>query len=117
MKLNLDESMSKGVAITYTHENRGDGPAYIDKILGIPGLSSVFRVADFMAIQRKPTAGWEEILSQARLVLEDASLNRTKLEAAGTSAFLFVWPQVLCGDQRAPVCFSLGRCSRSIRYR
>jgi len=85
MKLNLDERLAKGVAITYTHENRGDCPAYIEKILAIPGVSSVFRVEDFMAIQRKPTAGWEDILSQARVVLECASLNNTKPEPAGTS--------------------------------
>jgi hypothetical protein len=85
MKLNLDERLAKGVAITYTHENRGDGPAYIDKILAIAGVSSVFRVEDFIAIQRKPTAGWEDILSQARVVFEYASLNTTKPEPAGTS--------------------------------
>src|SRR5437899_9844456 len=85
MKLNLDESMSKGVAITYTRKNIGDCPAYIEKILAIPGVSSVFRLADFMAIQRKPTAGWENILSQARVVLEYASLNNTKPEPAETS--------------------------------
>ncbi len=85
MKLNLDETLAKGVAITYTHENRGDCPAYIDKILAIPGVSSVFRVEDFMAIQRKPTAGWEDILSQARAVLEYASLISAKPEPAGTS--------------------------------
>jgi len=85
MKLNLDERLAKGVAITYTHENRGDCPAYIDRMLAIPGVSSVFRVEDFMAIQRKPTAGWEDILSQARAVLEYASLNNAKPEPAGTS--------------------------------
>lgn len=78
MKLNLDETLAKGVAITYTHENRGDCPAYIEKILAIPGVSSVFRVEDFMAIQRKPTAGWENILSHARAVLEYPSLNNAK---------------------------------------
>lgn len=80
MKLNLDERLAKGVAATYTHENSGDCPAYIEKILAIPGVSSVFRVEDFMAIQRKPTAGWEDILSQARAVLEYAGLNYTKPE-------------------------------------
>src|SRR5712692_9955261 len=85
MKLNLDERLAKGVAITYTHENTGDCPAYIEKILAITGVSSVFRVEDFMAIQRKPTAGWEEILSQARAVLEYASLNNAKPEPVGTS--------------------------------
>jgi HEAT repeat protein len=85
MKLNLDERLAKGVAITYTNENRVDCPASIEKILAIPGVSSVFRVEDFMAIQRKPTAGWEDILCQTRVVLEYASLNNTKPEAAGTS--------------------------------
>src|SRR5213593_489081 len=85
MKLNLDETVAKGVAITYTHEDRGDCPTYIERILAIPGVSSVFRLADFMAIQRKPTAGWEDILSQARVVLEYASLNNTKPEPAETS--------------------------------
>jgi cvfA/B/C family virulence factor/scaffold Nfu/NifU family protein/HEAT repeat protein len=85
MKLNLDERLAKGVAITYTHENRGDCPADIEKILAIPGISSVFRVEDFMAIQRKPTARWEDILSQARAVFEYASFNNVKPEPAGTS--------------------------------
>jgi len=85
MKLNLDERLAKGVAITYTNENRGDCPASIEKILAIPGVSSVFRVEDFIAIQRKPTAAWEGILSQARVVLEYASLNNTKPEAEETS--------------------------------
>src|SRR2546426_584671 len=85
MKLNLDERLAKGVAITYTHENRGDCPAYIQKILAIPGVSSVFRVEDFMAIQRKPTAGWEDILSQARALLEYTSLNNAKPEPKETS--------------------------------
>jgi len=85
MKLNLDETVAKGVAITYTHENIGDCPTYIEKILAIPGVSSVFRLADFMAIQRKPTAGWEDILSQARAVLECASSNNTKPEPKETS--------------------------------
>jgi Scaffold protein Nfu/NifU N terminal len=75
MKLNLDERLPKGVAVTYTNENRGDGPTYIEKILAIPGVNSVFRVEDFMAIQRKPTAAWEDILSHARVVLEYGSLN------------------------------------------
>ncbi len=41
MKLNLDEMLTKGVAITYTHENTGGCPAYIEKILAIPGVASV----------------------------------------------------------------------------
>jgi ABC-type transporter Mla MlaB component len=78
MKLNLDEKLAKGVAITYTHENRGDCPAYIEKILAIPGVSSVFRVEDFMALQRKPNAGREHNMFQARAVLEYPRFNNAK---------------------------------------
>src|SRR2546425_9041192 len=85
MKLNLDERLAKGVAITYTNENREDCPASIEKILAIPGVTSVFRVEDFMAIQRKPTIGWEDIVSQARVVLEYASLNNANPETTETS--------------------------------
>ena len=97
MKLNLDERLAKGIAITYTHENRGDCPAYIEKILSIPGVSSVFRVEDFMAIQRKPTAGWEDILSQARAVLEYSSLNTAKPGPAETSDYK--WREVTVAVQ------------------
>src|SRR5438132_5655160 len=97
IKLNLDESMIKMVAITYTHENEGDCPTYIEKILAIPGVSSVFRVDDFMAIQRKPTAGWEDILSQARVVLEYASLNNAKPERTETSDYK--WREVTVSVQ------------------
>src|SRR6266850_3761722 len=97
MKLNLDERIAKGIAITYTHENSGDCPAYIEKILAIPGVSSVFRVEDFMAVQRKPTAGWEDILSHARAVLEYASLNNAKPEPAGT--FDNEWSEVTVSVQ------------------
>jgi Virulence factor/Scaffold protein Nfu/NifU N terminal/HEAT repeats len=85
MKLNLDDRLAKGVAITYTHENKRECPAYIEKILAIPGVSSVFRVEDFMAIQRKPTVGWEGILAQARAVLEYASFNDAQPEPEETS--------------------------------
>jgi hypothetical protein len=77
MKLNLDERLAKGVAITYTDENSGGGPGYIEKILSSQG-SAVSYVSNFMAIQREPTAGWDDILSQARAVLEYASLNNAK---------------------------------------
>src|SRR5438046_9197488 len=102
MKLNLNETVAKGVAITYTHENRGDCPAYIEKILAIPGVSSVFSIEDFMAIQRKPTAGWEDILSQARVVLVYDGLKSTKPEPAGT--YDKRWREV---TERVPYCRAL----------
>jgi HEAT repeat protein len=116
MKVNLDERLAKGVAITYTHGNRGDCPAYIEKILAIPGVSSVFRVEDFMAIQRKPTAGWEDILSQARAALEYASLNNAKPEPKETSDNK--WGEVMVSVQyfrNLPMLVKVSSGSETIR--
>src|SRR5258708_619781 len=85
MKLIWDERLPKGSAIKKKKKKREVSPASIEKILAIPGVSSVFRVEDFMAIQRKPTAGWEDILSQARAVLEYAGLNNAGPQPEETS--------------------------------
>jgi hypothetical protein len=69
MKLNLEESLAPGVAITYTRESGTNCPEPIEKLLAIPGVTSVFQMADFLAIQRNPRVGWEGILSQARAIL------------------------------------------------
>lgn len=69
MKLNLDESLPKGTAITYRPEGKAHYPEAIQRILEIPGVQSVYHAGDFMAIQRAPSADWEGILSLARAVV------------------------------------------------
>jgi hypothetical protein len=69
MKLNLDESLPKGAAITYRPEGKALYAEAIQKLLEIPGVLSLYRAGDFMSIQRSPSAGWEEILRRARAVL------------------------------------------------
>ncbi|HEY0826479.1 MAG TPA: conserved virulence factor C family protein [Bacilli bacterium] len=83
MKLNMDERLPEGERKTYTAENlkqargdndiRGEGaarvgacPPYIEKILQIPDVRSVFHTADFIAIERKSKGDWQAILALAR---------------------------------------------------
>lgn len=69
MKLNLDESLPKGVATTYRPEGRSRYPEVIQGLLGIPGVLSIYHAWDFLAIQRSAGADWAGILAQARVVL------------------------------------------------
>jgi hypothetical protein len=69
MKLNLDESLPKGVSRTYTTEDKDDCPDYIEKLLNLPGVKSLFHMADFIAVQRLPRADWQGILAGVRRAL------------------------------------------------
>ncbi|MCY9592195.1 virulence factor [Paenibacillus chitinolyticus] len=69
MKLNLDKALPKGRSLTFTRKQRDNAPGYIQQLLDIPGVTSVFQVADFIALDRSPKGDWKQILTQARELL------------------------------------------------
>jgi len=69
MKLNLDETLPKGVATTYRPEGKNHYPPGIQRLLAIPGIQSLYHAGDFLAVQRVPSAPWETLLAQVREVL------------------------------------------------
>jgi hypothetical protein len=73
MKVNLDERLPAGQkGTTYTRANQHTAPAPIPQILAIDGVKSVYRAADFLAVERIPTADWPTILSQVREAFGEA---------------------------------------------
>lgn len=75
MKLNLDESLPNGIQKEYSRQNKEQAAAYIQRLLDIPGVKSVFRAADFIALDRLPQAGWKEILAQVKEVFQTAQVE------------------------------------------
>jgi hypothetical protein len=71
MKLNLSESLPKGIQRTYTVQSPRK-PELIEKLLEIDGVRSIFHTADFMAIDRYPQGNWQLILSRVREVFGGA---------------------------------------------
>ena len=69
MKLNLDESLPKGVKRTFTAKDKTSAPVLFQKILDVPGVVSIFHTADFIAVDRSPKGDWQSILSQIRAIL------------------------------------------------
>ncbi|MFK7692183.1 conserved virulence factor C family protein [Paenibacillus sp. HJGM_3] len=69
MKINVDEALPKGDKRTYDKSNRSSAPAAIQQLLDIPGVTSVFRTADFLAIDRNPKGDWQAILAKTQEIL------------------------------------------------
>jgi len=70
MKINLDERLNSGQKYTFMKKDKDRCPVEFKGILDIDGVESIFRVADFLSVQRHPNADWEEILMRVRTVIE-----------------------------------------------
>jgi len=70
MKLNVDEMLPRGRRLTYKVSESDTAPEPLKGLLSIDGVRSVFRTADFIALDRKPGADWARILADARQLLQ-----------------------------------------------
>jgi hypothetical protein len=68
MKINLDETLPGTERHNYTKDNAQNAPAFIQEILKVEGVKSIYHVADFMALDRNPRSKWEDILAGVRKV-------------------------------------------------
>jgi len=76
MKINLDERLDPGKKYTFTKKDKERCPVQFKDILDIDGVISIFRVADFLSVQRHPSADWEEILMRVRTIIEGVSQKK-----------------------------------------
>jgi hypothetical protein len=81
MKLNMDNSLPTGQTLNFNPKNKEDAPDYIHRLLKIEGVTGIFQVTDFIAIERNPKTDWKVILPQAREVFAE----ETKEEETGKS--------------------------------
>lgn len=86
MKLNLDISLEPGVAYNINKQNQKEAPSYIQDIMSIEGVTGVYQVNDFMALERHPKADWKEILAQVREQMEQHSQDVELQPAASKEA-------------------------------
>jgi len=60
MNLNLDENV--GATTTYTVAKTENCPDYVNKLIEIDGVKSIFVCHDFLARNKDPRANWKTIL-------------------------------------------------------
>ena len=70
MKVNLDEQLPNGQAENYKRkDDQTDAPDYVKHLFQINGVKGLYRVIDFITVERNPRVTWEEILPAVREVL------------------------------------------------
>ncbi|UTB80705.1 conserved virulence factor C family protein [Staphylococcus carnosus] len=77
MKVVLNKQREDNQSSTYTAVKEGQ-PEFINHLLDLEGVKSIFYVIDFLAIDKTPKADWEEVLPKITAVLnEDAGAGKT----------------------------------------
>ncbi|RIU91961.1 conserved virulence factor C family protein [Oceanobacillus picturae] len=70
MKINVDEKMPDGQTENYKREDiMDDAPDYVRSLFQLEGVKGLYRVVDFIALERTPRTPWEEILPAVRQTL------------------------------------------------
>ncbi|MEW9677289.1 conserved virulence factor C family protein [Lentibacillus sp. L22] len=70
MKINVDERLANGQTENYKRDDELiDAPDYVKSLFEINGVKGLYRVIDFIALERNPRVAWEEILPAVRDVL------------------------------------------------
>src|SRR5699024_6467628 len=67
MKINVDERLPDGQKENYQiGDDLHDAPDYVQKLFVIDGVKGLYRVIDFLTIQRNPRVAWEDILPEVQ---------------------------------------------------
>ena len=63
MKVNVNESLPDGKTAEYKRTDKlEETPKYVQDLFNIEGIKGLFRVVDFITIERNPRVEWEDIL-------------------------------------------------------
>src|SRR5699024_10764234 len=74
MKINVDEQLDDEVTFNYKEtDDLSEAPTYIQDLFTIHGVKGIYRVIDFITIQRNPRVPWEDILPAVRNQLGGAT--------------------------------------------
>lgn len=67
MKIVVDDMLPMGSSFDYKRETYSSGdPDYVQALFQIEGVKGIYRVADFLALERSPKSAWETILPAVR---------------------------------------------------
>lgn len=70
MKVNLNETLENNRTENYKQgDDFESAPSYIKELFAINGVKGLYRVIDFITIERNPRVPWEEILPDVREVI------------------------------------------------
>lgn len=72
MKLVVDELLPMGKSFALTPEKKEEAPdSILKELLAVEGVKSLYRVADFISLERNPKLEWERILPKVRAIFNE----------------------------------------------
>ena len=70
MKVNLNETLENNQTENYKQSDDLEvAPTYIQELFTIHGIKGLYRVVDFITIERNPRVPWEDILPEVRKII------------------------------------------------
>lgn len=92
IKINVNQSLKDGEAVNYTNADLlTEAPEYVQQLFNIEGVQELYRVANFITVQRNPRVEWEQILPEVRKVIgvedETADLFSTAVTKKNEESF------------------------------
>lgn len=76
MKINVTETLPDGQTENYKlGDDLTNAPTYAKQLFEIEGVKDLYRVIDFIALERNPKVPWEEILPQVKEVFGEEESN------------------------------------------
>src|SRR5699024_430200 len=80
LKVNMDQSLPDGVFENFKIDDiRDDMPKYAKDLFAIKGIKGLYRVTNFITIERDPKVNWEAIVPEVRSVFGVISENEEDL--------------------------------------
>jgi hypothetical protein len=78
MKLVVSEMLPMSESHSYTHEKAHEAPPLLQKVLKVEGVKSLYRVADFISLERLSKVEWEDILPKVRAIFNSEEVVEDK---------------------------------------
>ncbi|WP_339217283.1 virulence factor [Ornithinibacillus sp. FSL M8-0202] len=86
MKINVDEVMPDGKTENYKlGDDVTNAPFYIQELFAINGVKGIYRVIDFIALERDARTPWEDVLPEVRKTLGSVEENESDTNTSDAS--------------------------------
>ncbi|PNZ27897.1 conserved virulence factor C family protein [Staphylococcus rostri] len=83
MKIVISEKREDNQSTTYTEINESQ-PTFINHLLAVEGVKSIFYVLDFLAVDKMPKADWEDVLPRITATLNGEEVDTSQNAEAHT---------------------------------
>jgi hypothetical protein len=87
MKINLDTNLPINQSYNFKKDEKDTAPDYLKSLLEIDGVTGVYQVTNFIALERHPKMDWKVLLPQVREIFGEKAEVVNQEESGPTDTF------------------------------